>query len=167
MAAELTRLSRGRHAAFTEATFRQLAYDQTFTDVTLACEDGGQVRAHRVVLAASSTLFRRILAETAHPHPLLFLQGVEVATLNPLLHFIYQGEVHLPTTLLDTFHQAAKLLGIGGLEKEDMEDTEPEDEEMEGDAESILAKPAKAGHITGEVVELEDEEVEDEVEFLV
>ena len=34
-----------------------LRQGQDFTDVTLACEDGQQVEAHKVVLVASSPIF--------------------------------------------------------------------------------------------------------------
>ena len=34
--------------------FRELREDKDFFDVTLACEDGQQVEAHKVILAASS-----------------------------------------------------------------------------------------------------------------
>ena len=143
MVTKMTTLVKDCHAEFTEAAFRELAYDQSYTDVTLACEDGGQVRAHRVVLAASSTFFRRLLAGLGHPHPLLYLQGVEVAALTSILHFLYLGRVTVPTNQLDKFHQATKALRIGGLDQVvDDDDTESDDEEIEGDIESILANQA-------------------------
>ena len=36
------------------SAFGELREDKEFTDVTLACEDGQQVEAHKVVLIASS-----------------------------------------------------------------------------------------------------------------
>ena len=39
----------------------RLRDDKEFTDVTLACEDGQQVDAHKVVLIASSPFFLNIL----------------------------------------------------------------------------------------------------------
>ena len=36
------------------SSFEDLRQDKDFTDVTLACEDGQQVEAHKVVLVASS-----------------------------------------------------------------------------------------------------------------
>ena len=35
--------------------------DKDFNDVTLACEDGQQVEAHKVILAASSPSFKKLL----------------------------------------------------------------------------------------------------------
>ena len=43
------------------STFGDLREDKEFTDVTMACEDGQQVKAHKVVLIASSPFFLNIL----------------------------------------------------------------------------------------------------------
>ena len=39
-----------------------LKEDKDFNDVTLVCEDGQQMEAHKVILASSSPLFQRLLA---------------------------------------------------------------------------------------------------------
>ena len=39
------------------SAFGRLRDYQDFSDVTLACEDGEQVEAHKVILAASSPFF--------------------------------------------------------------------------------------------------------------
>ena len=41
--------------------FRDLREDKNFTDVTLACEDGRKVEAHKVILVASSPFFQSLL----------------------------------------------------------------------------------------------------------
>ena len=43
------------------SSFRELREDRDFTDVTLACEDGQQIEAHKVVLASSSPFFMELL----------------------------------------------------------------------------------------------------------
>ena len=43
------------------SAFRDLREDQEFADVTLACEDGRQVEAHKTVLASSSPFFMELL----------------------------------------------------------------------------------------------------------
>ena len=45
--------------------FGNLIDDNDFTDVTLACVDGQQVRAHKVILAASSPFFQNLLRSNA------------------------------------------------------------------------------------------------------
>ena len=46
--------------------FKNLREDNDFNDVTLACEDGSQVEAHKVVLAASSPVFQKLLRRNKH-----------------------------------------------------------------------------------------------------
>ena len=46
------------------SAFGRLRNDKEFTDVTLECEDGRQIEAHKVILAASSPLFEKILTLT-------------------------------------------------------------------------------------------------------
>ena len=42
--------------------------DNNFADVTLACEDGQQVEAHKVILVASSPFFKELLRKNKHSH---------------------------------------------------------------------------------------------------
>ena len=44
-----------------KVSFGNLREDKHFTDVTLACEDGQQLEAHKVILAASSPFFQNVL----------------------------------------------------------------------------------------------------------
>ena len=60
--------------------FRQLKSDTDFTDVTLVSEDLVHIRAHKVILAASSDLFQAILRNTSSPNSL----GEEVCTKTTL-----------------------------------------------------------------------------------
>ena len=41
-------------------SFKELREDGEFTDVTLACEDGEQIEAHKVVLVSSSPFFMEL-----------------------------------------------------------------------------------------------------------
>ncbi len=58
------------------SAFAELRNDSDFFDVTLASEDERQVRAHKVILAACSPFFRRVLKANPHDRPLLYLKGV-------------------------------------------------------------------------------------------
>ena len=55
-----------------DSAFKSLRHDKEFTDVTLACEDGHQMEAHKVILAASSPFFQKIFKKTKHPNPLIY-----------------------------------------------------------------------------------------------
>ena len=63
------------------SAFGDLRQDKEFTDVTLVCEDGQQVEAHKVVLIASSPFFLNLLKKNKHPHPLVFMRGVKFEDL--------------------------------------------------------------------------------------
>ena len=90
-----------------------------FSDVTLACDDGKQLLAHRLVLAGCSSVLKSILTSTAAPNnqhcPLLYLRGVSKEDLTALLTFMYQGEVSLPQEQLNSFLAVAEDLQVKGL----------------------------------------------------
>ena len=57
--------------------FRDLREDNEFTDVTLVCEDGQQVEAHKVILISSSPFFKNLLQRSKHSHPFIYMRGLE------------------------------------------------------------------------------------------
>ena len=57
------------------SAFGDLREDKEFTDVTLACEDGQQVEAHKFVLISSSPFFLNLLKRNKHPDPLVLYRG--------------------------------------------------------------------------------------------
>ena len=60
-----------------EQTFGNMRKDEDFTDVSLACEDGQQFEAHKVVLAASGAFFQNILKNNKKANLLIFLGMVK------------------------------------------------------------------------------------------
>ena len=68
--------------------FGNLRKDTEFADVTLACEDGQQIEAHKVILAASSPFFQDLLKRNRHPHPLIFMRGVKSEDLLAIVDFL-------------------------------------------------------------------------------
>ena len=56
--------------------FSSLRKDNEFTDVTLVCQDGHQVEAHKVILVASSPFFQNMLKRNKHAHPLIYMRGM-------------------------------------------------------------------------------------------
>ena len=54
--------------------FGSLKKDNKFTDVTLACEDGQQIEAHKVILAACSPFFEKTTSNSScHARPHYFI----------------------------------------------------------------------------------------------
>ena len=96
------------------SAFRDFKNEKDFADVTLACVDN-QVEAHKVILAASSPFFKRILKKNPHSHPLIYLKGIKSSDVEDVLKFIYQGEVSIDEGNLNTFLRVAEDLEVKGL----------------------------------------------------
>ena len=98
-----------------KVAFGNLRSDKSFTDVTLACEDGQQLEAHRVILAASSPFFQKLLQNTKHPNPLIYMRGVKFEDLLAIIDFLYCGETNVFQENLDSFLSIAEELQLKGL----------------------------------------------------
>jgi hypothetical protein len=98
-----------------QTAFRELREDRDFADVTLACEDGHQVEAHKVILAASSPFFQDILRRNKHPHPLIYMRGLKAEDLVAIVDFLYCGEANIYQENLDVFLNIAEELKLKGL----------------------------------------------------
>ena len=91
--------------------FELLWQDLELSDVTLVCNDGSQVMAHKTVLALSSPLLRDILTKSKRHDP-----SVDAQELENILKLIYLGEVNLSSTELDSFLSAAQYLQLSVLQ---------------------------------------------------
>ena len=83
-------------------------------DVTLVCDDG-QLSAHKVILAASSTFFSSVFLMYPHNHPLLYLRGVKTEQMQFLLQFLYAGATDMKKEEVPSFLSMASDLKIVGL----------------------------------------------------
>ena len=75
--------------------FGSYRQDGDFADVTLACEDGEQIDAHKVILAASSPVFQSMLKRNKHSHPLIYMKGLRSEDLRTMIDFLYLGEADI------------------------------------------------------------------------
>ena len=91
--------------------------DTEFTDVTLACEDGRQIEAHKVILAASSPFFQNLFNKNVkrYHHPLIYMKGVKFEDLSAIIDFLYLGEANVFQESLDSFLGIAEELKLRGL----------------------------------------------------
>jgi len=109
--------------------FGSLRNEHDFSDVTLACEDGEQMEAHQVILAASSPFFRNLLRKNKHPHPLVYMRGIKSEDLVAILDFLYFGEANVYQENIDAFLAIAEELNLKGLTG-NKENHEPADENI-------------------------------------
>ena len=116
-------------------SFSVLRKDQDFFDVTLVSEDDIFVKAHKVVLSASSEFFKNILHQVNHTKPTIYLNEVESEQLRFILDFIYQGEVEIKNEEVESFLKVATELKINELVNNDdsqMKDFYPMEETNTG-----------------------------------
>ena len=83
--------------------------------MTLACEDGQQVEAHKVILAASSPFFQKLLGRNKHPHPLIYMKGIKFDDLLAIVDFLYFGEANISQENLESFLAISEELQVKGL----------------------------------------------------
>ena len=94
--------------------FQNLRKNSLYCDVTIVC-DGHQLKAHRPVLAASSSVFCEMFLANLCSHPLIILEGFSFKDASTLLDFMYTGEVNLSETDIDSFLEVAGELQVKGL----------------------------------------------------
>ena len=121
--------------------FQELKRAGELLDVTLACGDEG-IQAHKLVLAASSPFFRKVLNQTKHEFPYIYIKGIDFKDLLSIVHFIYNGETEIPAEDIPRFIEAAQELKIKGLGPEDIKRVLPESSK-EKDQYSGRVKTAK------------------------
>ena len=100
--------------------YGKLREDNDFVDVTLACEDGEVIEAHKVILAASSPFFQNILKRSKHPHPIIYMRGVKSSDLEAVINFLYFGEANIFQENLDSFLEIAQELELKGLKRQNI-----------------------------------------------
>ena len=111
---EYFNLSRQDFESSTSSVFKELLKDDVFTDVTLACQDNEQMRAHKVILSSCSSFFRNILVNNPKEALVIYLKGIRMTELNAIMRFMYLGETQVNQDDLQEFMVAAKGLEISG-----------------------------------------------------
>ena len=130
MAAEILFLQWNEFQGNQMSSYRSLRKTPDFSDVTLVCEDGQRIEAHRLVLASSSLFFQDLLQREVNPHPLVFMRGLTHNTLAALVDYIYHGEAEVKKSDLEEFLKAAGELRVKGMTRTDKE-REPKEQEKE------------------------------------
>jgi len=95
--------------------FKDLKDEQDFHDVSIACDESKQFRAHKVVLSAVSPVFRNLLKQSGNKDILVYLKGVKQSQLCDILEFIYKGSVNVYQENLEDFLSVAEELKLKGL----------------------------------------------------
>ena len=87
-----------------------------FCDVTLVSNDNQRIR---VILASASIFLRTMLVNEIHPHPLIFIRGVEYHVLEGFIDFIYSDETKLEQKHVNLFQKLCMEMELFGIKKRD------------------------------------------------
>ena len=91
--------------------------ERSFSDVTLVSDDQKPFQAHKYVLSACSPVFKTLLLDSQHKHPVIFLRGVGQQELALILQFVYLGQIQVDSEEINSVIVAAKNLEIKQLFK--------------------------------------------------
>ena len=135
-------------------SINKLRVSGDFADVTLACEDGKEVEAHKFLLSAASPFFQNLLLKNTHPHPIIFMRGIDSPVLIAIVDFLYCGKVEMDPEYLEPFLAIAEELKLEGLLKQSGTDVKSErlkkrkprrtQHEIRVEEEEVLSPAAKA-----------------------
>ena len=103
--------------------------ETNMVDVTIACDDGQKIQAHRIILSAGSLFFRNIFTTFKHPHSFIFLSGIRKRDLLNAIEFLYNGEIKMSKGELKNFLDVAHKLQIQGIGNTDIRQTEINDDD--------------------------------------
>jgi len=135
-------LSRNDFERSSSHAIKLLKLDTDFLDVTLACEDGKQLKAHKVVLSSFSSVFQSILKQNSHNNPLLYLTEISYLYLQKILDFMYLGETLVNKDEFEEFMRMAEKLKIDGLVRKN-QNTPVTKKLPERETVNVLERPAK------------------------
>ena len=86
---------------------------ETYSDVTLVCDDQMKMKANKLVLRACSPIFESMLSDLHQaPNTIIFLRGINHLELESILQFVYLGETKIYQNRMEAFMTVAKDLQI-------------------------------------------------------
>ena len=90
--------------------------NDSFTDVTIVCDDQKKIKSHRNILSASSSVLKNLLeVERLSSSSVLYLKGIHSQDMQAVLQFIHKGASRVTTERIESFVDVAKNLKIKGF----------------------------------------------------
>lgn len=96
------------------SVFDQLLQNESFVDVTLAC-DGNSIKAHKMVLSACSPYFQSLFFDNPCQHPIIIMRDVKWPEMKAAVEFMYKGEINVSQEQIGPLLRVAEMLKIRGL----------------------------------------------------
>ena len=95
---------------------KTLMESRSFSDVTLVCDNHVKIRAHKLVLSSTSSLFEEIFKDDLALSEINII-GIKGSEMESILQFIYLGKVDIPQGNLCSFISTAKNLEFNEIVK--------------------------------------------------
>jgi len=93
-----------------------LTKEDNFTDVTIVSGDELlDYQVHKFVLSAVSPVFKEILLNNPHEHPVIYLNGMKEQELQFLLQLIYFGRTTIYDSQVDAFFKVLEEFKLTGI----------------------------------------------------
>ena len=124
---------------------------QVFTDITLVCEDGERIKAHKVILCMYSKLLRDALEEEEDVD-LIIVPHLSFNNIKMMLEFLYSGRMTLTLENMLDVGIVADVLGCKNMWKKLLDSNEEKDL---NNCRSVFSNPS---------VILENENIKEETE---
>ena len=112
------------------SSYKKLRTTPDFSDVTLVCEDGQMIEAHRIILAASSPFFNEELKRNEGPHPIINMGETKAKDLAAIMDYIYHGKTNIFPEDLEEFLILASYLELKGSKCEVIQNKEEPDQDI-------------------------------------
>ena len=113
---ETFKLSWETYTNHLKSMLQDMMSETELTDVTLVSDDLKEVRAHKVVLSASSPVFKSMIQKFPS-NSMIYLRGIKNQELQAILEFLYTGQSNLEKDRINEFLKVASDLQITGLQQ--------------------------------------------------
>ena len=150
-----------------KTAFSKLRENEDYVDVTLACAED-QVQAHKVIVASFSPILAGILKRQKSNHPVIYLKGIKSVDLINVVNFMYEGQVSLAASNLDSFFDVANELQVEGLfHRDEVEiNTEMDESPLEPANADVMDRSDMDGTDEKVIVKVESEDSDIQTDYL-
>ena len=150
-----------------KTAFSKIREYEDYVDVTLACAED-QVQAHKVIVASFSPILAGILKRQKSNHPVIYLKGIKSVDLINVVNFMYEGQVSLAASNLDSFFDVANKLQVEGLfHRDEVEiNTEMDESPLEAANGDVMDRSDMDGTDEKVTVKVESEDSDIQTEYL-
>ena len=150
-----------------KTAFSKLRENEDYVDVTLACAED-QVQAHKVIVASFSPILAGILKRQKSNHPVIYLKGIKSVDLINVVNFMYEGQVSLAASNLDSFFDVANELQVEGLfHRDEVEiNTEMHESPLEAANGDVMDRSDMDGTDEKVTVKVESEDSDIQTDYL-